>query len=148
MRKFGLMFTMALLLGACHGAKYHYKSGKKYAQASMLKESVTSYKRAIDRKPNKVKYRIAMEESGSALLEELYTNYRFADGNDSASIYKFLDAEKWRNYLVSYMNTSRYEGFYDQDYRDQLGRFSSAEIRPCEQMDPYAPIRACAKKPC
>ena len=53
MRKFGLMFTMALLLGACHGAKYHYKSGKKYAQASMLKESVTSYKRAIDRKPNK-----------------------------------------------------------------------------------------------
>ena len=117
------MFTMALLLGACHGAKYHYKSGKKYAQASMLKESVTSYKRAIDRKPNKVKYRIAMEESGSALLEELYTNYRFADGNDSASIYKFLDAEKWRNYLVSYMNTSRYEGFYDQDYRDQLDRF-------------------------
>ena len=123
MRKFGLIFTMALLLGACHGAKYHYKSGKKYAQASMLKESVTSYKRAIDRKPNKVKYRIAMEESGSALLEELYTNYRFADGNDSASIYKFLDAEKWRNYLVSYMNTSRYEGFYDQDYRDQLDRF-------------------------
>ena len=123
MRKFGLMFTMAFLLGACHGAKYHYKSGKQYAQASMLKESVTSYKRAIDRKPNKVKYRIAMEESGSALLEELYTNYRFADGNDSASIYKFLDAEKWRNYLVSYMNTSGYEGFYDKDYRDQLDRF-------------------------
>lgn len=112
-----------LLLSACHGAKYHYKSGKKYAQASMLKESVTSYKKAIDRKPNKVKYRIAMEETGSALLEELFTNYRFADGNDSASIYKFRDAEKWRNYLVPYINTSRYEGFYDQDYKDQLNRF-------------------------
>ena len=112
-----------LLLSACKGAKYYYKSGKKYAQASMLKESVTSYKKAIDRKPNKVKYRIAMEETGSALLEELYTNYRFADGNDSASIYKFRDAEKWRNYLASYMSTSRYEGFYDRDYSDQLGRF-------------------------
>ena len=89
----------------------------------MLKESVTSYKKAIDRKPNKVKYRIAMEETGSALLEELYTNYRFADGNDSASIYKFRDAEKWMNYLASYMSTSRYEGFYDRDYSDQLGRF-------------------------
>lgn len=89
----------------------------------MLKESVTSYKKAIDRKPNKVKYRIAMEETGSALLEELFTNYRFADGNDSASIYKFRDAEKWRNYLVPYINTSRYEGFYDQDYKDQLNRF-------------------------
>jgi hypothetical protein len=110
-------------LSACKGAKYHYKSGKKYAQASMLKESVTSYKKAIDRKPNKVKYRIAMEETASALLEELYTNYRFADGNDSASIYKFRDAEKWRNYLVPYINTSRYEGFYDRDYNDQLSRF-------------------------
>jgi len=89
----------------------------------MLKESVTSYKKAIDRKPNKVKYRIAMEETGSALLEELYTNYRFADGNDSASIYKFRDAEKWRNYLAPYINTSRYEGFYDRDYNDQLSRF-------------------------
>ena len=74
----------------------------------MLKESVTSYKKAIDRKPNMVKYRIALEETGSALLEELYTNYRFADGNDSASIYKFRYAEKWRNYLASYMSTSRY----------------------------------------
>ena len=112
-----------LLLSSCKGAKYHYKSGKKHAQASMLKESVTSYKKAIDRKPNKVKYRIAMEETASALLEELYTNYRFADGNDSASIYKFRDAEKWRNYLVPYINTSRYEGFYDRDYNDQLSRF-------------------------
>ena len=123
MKKFGLIICTMLLLSACHGAKYHYKSGKKYAQASMLKESVTSYKKAIDRKPNKVKYRIAMEETGSALLEELFTNYRFADGNDSASIYKFRDAEKWRNYLVPYINTSRYEGFYDQDYKDQLNRF-------------------------
>lgn len=121
--KLGLILSTALLLSACHGAKYHYKTGKKYAQASMLKESVTAYKKAIDRKPNKVKYRIAMEEAGSALLEELYTNYRFADGNDSASIYKFRDAEKWRNYLLNYINTSRYEGFYDQDYRDQLDRF-------------------------
>lgn len=89
----------------------------------MLKESVTSYKKAIDRKPNKVKFRIAMEETGSALLEELYANYRFADGNDSVSIYKFRDAEKWRSYLVPYINTSRYEGFYDRDYNDQLDRF-------------------------
>ena len=123
MKKIGLILCGLLLLSACKGAKYHYKSGKKYAQASMLKESVTSYKKAIDRKPNKVKYRIAMEETASALLEELYTNYRFADGNDSASIYKFRDAEKWRNYLAPYINTSRYEGFYDRDYNDQLSRF-------------------------
>jgi hypothetical protein len=123
MKNIGLIITLALALSGCQGAKYHFKSGKKYAEASMLKESVTSYKRAIDRKPNKVKYRIAMEDAGSALLEELFTSYRFADGNDSASIYTFRDAEKWRNYLVPYMNTSRYEGFYDQDYRDQLGRF-------------------------
>jgi hypothetical protein len=68
-KKFGLIICTMLLLSACKGAKYHYKSGKKYAQASMLKESVTSYKKAIDRKPNMVKYRIALEETGSALLE-------------------------------------------------------------------------------
>ena len=123
MKKIGLILCSMLLLSSCKGAKYHYKSGKKHAQASMLKESVTSYKKAIDRKPNKVKYRIAMEETANALLEELYTNYRFADGNDSASIYKFRDAEKWRNYLAPYINTSRYEGFYDRDYNDQLSRF-------------------------
>ena len=123
MKKFGLILCTMLLLSACKGAKYHYKSGQKYAKASMLKESVTSYKKAIDRKPNKVKFRIAMEETGSALLEELYANYRFADGNDSVSIYKFRDAEKWRSYLVPYINTSRYEGFYDRDYNDQLDRF-------------------------
>jgi len=60
MRNLGLILTLALALSGCQGAKHHYKSGKKYAGASMLKESVTSYKRAIDRKPNKVKYRIAI----------------------------------------------------------------------------------------
>jgi hypothetical protein len=70
-----------------------------------------AYKQAIDRKPGRVKYRMAMDQQGNALLEELYTNYRFADGNDSLSIYKFLEAEKWRNYLKPYINTSRYEGF-------------------------------------
>jgi len=123
MKKLVPLLATALLLSGCRGAQYYYKSGNKYAKAHMLKESVTSYKQAIDRKPGRVKYRMAMDQQGNALLEELYTNYRFADGNDSLSIYKFLEAEKWRNYLKPYINTSRYEGFYDRDYADQLDRF-------------------------
>ena len=61
----------------------------------MLKPAVTEYKKALDKKPKKVKFLIAMEHQGSALLEELYTNYRFADGNDSLSVYRFLEADKW-----------------------------------------------------
>jgi hypothetical protein len=99
----------------------------------MLKESVTAYKQAIDRKPGRVKYRMAIDQQGNALLEELYTNYRFADGNDSLSIYKFLEAEKWRNYLKPYINTSRYEGFYDRDYADQLDRFLSQKYIRAEK---------------
>ena len=74
-----------------------------------------------------------MDQQGNALLEELYTNYRFADGNDSLSIYKFLEAEKWRNYLKPYINTSRYEGFYDRDYADQLDRFLSQKYIRAEK---------------
>ncbi|MEL0334600.1 MAG: hypothetical protein VW980_02290 [Flavobacteriales bacterium] len=133
MKKLVPLLATALLLSGCRGAQYHYKSGNKYAKAHMLKESVTAYKQAIDRKPGRVKYRMAMDQQGNALLEELYTNYRFADGNDSLSIYKFLEAEKWRNYLKPYINTSRYEGFYDRDYADQLDRFLSQKYIRAEK---------------
>ena len=133
MKKLVPLLATALLLSGCRGAQYYYKSGNKYAKAHMLKESVTAYKQAIDRKPGRVKYRMAMDQQGNALLEELYTNYRFADGNDSLSIYKFLEAEKWRNYLKPYINTSRYEGFYDRDYADQLDRFLSQKYIRAEK---------------
>ncbi len=133
MKKLVPLLALALLLSGCRGAQYHYKSGNKYAKAHMLKESVTAYKQAIDRKPGRVKYRMAMDQQGNALLEELYTNYRFADGNDSLSIYRFLEAEKWRNYLKPYINTSRYEGFYDRDYADQLDRFLSQKYIRAEK---------------
>lgn len=133
MKKLVPLLAIALLLSGCRGAQYYYKSGNKYAKAHMLKESVTAYKQAIDRKPGRVKYRMAMDQQGNALLEELYTNYRFADGNDSLSIYRFLEAEKWRNYLKPYINTSRYEGFYDRDYADQLDRFLSQKYIRAEK---------------
>ena len=133
MKKLVPLLAIALLLSGCRGAQYYYKSGNKYAKTHMLKESVTAYKQAIDRKPGRVKYRMAMDQQGNALLEELYTNYRFADGNDSLSIYKFLEAEKWRAYLKPYINTSRYEGFYDRDYADQLDRFLSQKYIRAEK---------------
>ncbi len=133
MKKLVPLLAIALLLSGCRGAQYYYKTGNKYAKVHMLKESVTAYKQAIDRKPGRVKYRMAMDQQGNALLEELYTNYRFADGNDSLSIYKFLEAEKWRNYLKPYINTSRYEGFYDRDYADQLDRFLSQKYIRAEK---------------
>lgn len=133
MKKLVPLLAIAFLLGGCRGAQYYYKTGNKYAKAHMLKESVTAYKQAIERKPGRVKYRMAMDQQGNALLEELYTNYRFADGNDSLSIYKFLEAEKWRNYLKPYINTSRYEGFYDRDYADQLDRFLSQKYIRAEK---------------
>ena len=133
MKKLVPLLAIAFLLGGCRGAQYYYKTGNKYAKAHMLKESVTAYKQAIERKPGRVKYRMAMDQQGNALLEELYTNYRFADGNDSLSIYKFLEAEKWRNYLKPYINTSRYEGFYDRGYADQLDRFLSQKYIRAEK---------------
>ena len=133
MKKLVPLLAIALLLSGCRGAQYYYKTGNKYAKVHMLKESVTAYKQAIDRKPGRVKYRMAMDQQGNALLEELYTSYRFADGNDSLSIYKFLEAEKWRYYLKPYMNTSRYEGFYDRDYADQLDRFLSQKYTRAEK---------------
>ena len=133
MKKLVPLFVLAFLLSGCRGAQYYYNTGNKYAKAHMLKESVTAYKQAIDRKPGRVKYRTAMDQQGNALLEELYTNYRFADGNDSLSIYKFLEAEKWRYYLKPYINTSRYDGFYDSDYADQLYRFLSQKYTRAEK---------------
>ncbi|MGB1184965.1 MAG: hypothetical protein ACPG4S_07355, partial [Schleiferiaceae bacterium] len=102
------ILALLLLLSGCHGARYHYTQGNKYAEARSLKNAVTEYKQALDRKPGKVKYVLAMENYGNALLEELYTNYRFADGNDSLSVYRFLEAEKWTTYLSRYMSTDRY----------------------------------------
>ena len=133
MKKLVPLFVLAFLLSGCRGAQYYYNTGNKYAKAHMLKESVTAYKQAIDRKPDRVKYLTAMDQQGNALLEELYTNYRFADGNDSLSIYKFLEAEKWRYYLKPYINTSRYDGFYDSDYADQLYRFLSQKYTRAEK---------------
>ena len=127
MKKLVPLFAIALLFGGCRGAQYYYKTGNKYVKSHMLKESVI-LKQAIDRKPGRVKYRMAMDQQGNA-LRELYTSYRFADGNDSLSIYKFLEAEKWRYYLKPYINTSLYEGFYDRDYADQLDRFSQKYTR-------------------
>ena len=133
MKKLVPLFAIAFLLSGCRGAQYYYKTGNKYAQAQMIKESVIAYKNAIDRKPRRVKYRMAMDQQGNALLEELYTNYRFADGDDSLSIYKFLEAEKWRYYLQPYINTSRHEGFYERDYTDQLDRFLSQKYTRAEK---------------
>ena len=112
-----------MLLASCHGARYHYKQGNRFAEARALKRAITEYKFALDRKPNKAKYVTAMNTYGTALLEELYTNYRFADGNDSLSVYKFLEAEKWTNYLKPYISVSRYEGFYTRDYVEQRSRY-------------------------
>ena len=91
----------------------------------MLKPAVTEYKKALDKKPKKVKFLIAMEHQGSALLEELYTNYRFADGNDSLSVYRFLEADKWTTYLKKYISVDRYEGFYELDYQQQLSNYTN-----------------------
>ena len=117
--------TAALLLSGCQGAKYHYRQGNTYAKAHSLKNAVTEYKLALDRRPNKVKYVLAMENYGNALLEELYTNYRFADGNDSLSVYRFLEADKWTNYLKRYISVERYQGFYHQDFNAQQNRYLS-----------------------
>ena len=126
MKKLLLFILSGLFLASCHGAAYHYKQGNKFAQVHGLKRAVTEYKMALDRKPNKVKYMMAMETHGNALLEELYTNYRFADGTDSLAVYKFLEAEKWTNYLKPYISVDRYEGFYSADYQVQLNRYMSS----------------------
>ena len=123
MKKLFLFTISAFFLLGCQGAHYHYKQGNKFAEAKVLKRAVTEYRYALNRKPNKAKYVAAMSTYGNALLEELYTNYRFADGNDSLSVYKFLEAEKWTKYLKPYISVSRYEGFYDQDYRNQRNRY-------------------------
>jgi hypothetical protein len=126
------LFAVILTLASCHGPKYHFKNGNRYAKSFMLKQSVTEYKLALDKRPNKVKYKIAMEQSGRALLEELYTNYRFADGQDSLSVYYYLEAEQWRTYLSPYINTTSYTGFYDQDYQAQLKRFVDQKYQRAE----------------
>lgn len=126
MKKLILLFFSSIILASCHGARYHFKQGNRFAEARALKRAVTEYKFAIDRKPNKAKYIAAMNSYGTALLEELYTNYRFADGNDSLSVYKFLEAEKWTNYLKPYISVSRFEGFYTQDYLQQRSRYMAS----------------------
>ncbi|HCP41041.1 MAG TPA: hypothetical protein DIT65_04535 [Cryomorphaceae bacterium] len=123
MKKCTLLLFSALLLASCHGARYHFKQGNRFAEAGALKRAVTEYKFALDRQPNKAKYIAAMNTHGTALLEELYTNYRFADGNDSLSVYKFLEAEKWKIYIKPYISLSRYEGFYTRDFIEQRSRY-------------------------
>jgi len=134
MKKLTLLLFSSILLAGCQGARYHFKQGNKFAEARVLKRAVTEYKFALDRKPNKAKYVAAMNSYGTALLEELYTNYRFADGNDSLSVYKFLEAEKWTNYLKPYISVSRYEGFYTSDYQQQRSRYMSEVYDRCHNL--------------
>lgn len=134
MRKLLLILTIATVFAGCKGAHYHYKQGNSFAEARVLKRAVTEYKFALDRKPNKAKYLSAMNNYGSALLEELYTNYRFANGNDSLAVYKFLEAEKWTNYLKPYISVSRYEGFYDVDFREQKKRYMGVVYERSHQL--------------
>jgi len=134
MKKLTLLLFSSILLASCHGARYHFKQGNKFAEARALKRAVTEYKFALERKPNNSKYVAAMNSYGTALLEELYTNYRFAEGNDSLSVYKFLEAQKWTNYLKPYISVSRYEGFYTQDYLEQLSRYMSKVYDRCHNL--------------
>jgi hypothetical protein len=134
MKKISLLLLFSILFTGCQGHRYHYKQGMKFAEARVLKQSVTEFKYSIDRRPNNAKYLSAMSNYGTALLEELYTNYRFADGNDSLSVYKFLDAEKWTNYLKPYISVSRYEGFYTQDFQSQKRRFMANVYERCHDL--------------
>tara|TARA_Y100000385_G_C13108096_1_gene649706 strand:- start:3096 stop:4475 length:1380 start_codon:yes stop_codon:yes gene_type:complete len=134
MKKISLLLLFSILFTGCQGPRYHYKQGMKFAEARVLKQSVTEFKYSIDRRPNNAKYLSAMSNYGTALLEELYTNYRFADGNDSLSVYKFLDAEKWTNYLKPYISVSRYEGFYTQDFQSQKRRFMANVYERCHDL--------------
>jgi len=134
MKKIHLLLLCSLLFIGCQGPRYHYKQGMKFAEARVLKQAVTEFKYSISRRPNSAKYLSAMSNYGTALLEELYTNYRFADGNDSLSVYKFLDAEKWTNYLKPYISVSRYEGFYTQDFQSQKRRYMAKVYERCHDL--------------
>ena len=122
------------MLTGCQGPRYHYKQGIKFAEARVLKQAITEFKYSIDRRPKNAKYLSAMSNYGTALLEELYTNYRFADGNDSLSVYRFIDANKWTDYLKSYISVSRYEGFYTQDFESQKRRYMAKVYERCHDL--------------
>lgn len=103
MRKYIFLFAaLGWVLSSCHGAKYHYRQGNKYSEVNLLKRAVTEYKMALNRKPTKLKYVLAMNTSGNALLSELYGNVQLTS-SDSTFIYGYLDAEKWRKFLTPYV---------------------------------------------
>ncbi|MEY2962822.1 MAG: hypothetical protein RL754_83 [Bacteroidota bacterium] len=95
----------------------------------MLKQAVTEYKFALDRRPDKAKYVIAMQNKGTALLEQLYTEYRLTGAMenvrlaDSLVVYKYEEARNWTEYLRPYMDVSPYETMYKRDYERQLTSF-------------------------
>lgn len=134
MKKISFLLLCLLMLAGCQGPRYHYKQGIKFAEARVLKQAITEFKYSVDRRPKNAKYLSAMSNYGTALLEELYTNYRFADGNDSLSVYRFIDANKWTDYLKSYISVSRYEGFYTQDFESQKRRYMAKVYERCHDL--------------
>ena len=99
----------------------------------MLKESVTAYKQAIDRKPGRVKYRMAMDQQVTPFSRSSTPAIASPMVMTVCPFTNFWRLKKWRYYLKPYINTSRYEGFYDRDYADQLDRFLSQKYTRAEK---------------
>lgn len=127
MNKTATFFALiSLFLVGCHGAQYHFKQGNKYAEAAMLKRAVTEYKMALDRKPDKLKYVLAMNTEGNALLSELYGKTQLSE-SDSSFVYNFLEAEQWRTYLGKYLDNA--EMYKSSILTEEFERNKGAYIR-------------------
>ncbi len=127
---------VSLFLVGCHGAQYHFKQGNKYAEAAMLQRAVTEYKMALDRKPQKMKYVLAMNKEGNALLSELYGRTQLSE-SDSSFVYNYLEAEKWRLYLKRYLdNVDMYKsGILAEEFERNKGAYLKRGIELCEELN-------------
>lgn len=91
----GILLIALFLVSGC-AVKKMVKQAEQYEAAGMFKEASDMYYQALQKKPTKADYKIALKRTGQMYYEELATEAKnsFSRGDYKETVYNFLEAEE------------------------------------------------------
>jgi tetratricopeptide (TPR) repeat protein len=91
----GILLVALFLISGC-AVKKMVKQAEQYEAAGMFKEATDMYYQALQKKPAKADYKIALKRTGQMYYEELASEAKnsFSRGDYKETVYNFLEAEE------------------------------------------------------
>lgn len=113
-----LLFSIAVLLTACHGTKYHTKIAVKQEAAGLTSEAAGSYYNALQKKRANVDAQIGMKKNGQLVLNQMLGEFarEKSFGSSKNAVYAFHRARDYRDKIKNVGVTLDIAEFYLQDY--------------------------------